>query len=337
MFEHKKSFFEDNDAALEAEKKVAELYVQQPARESCKNCAQKLGASAFVKLGVPYTICTRCGQVNGLHEDTTAFCQAIYTHDGGESYGATYSADDAAAYAKRVADIYLPKAAFVKDVLVARGHDPATLRYADIGAGAGYFAAGLVDAELPHVTAYEVSPTLVALSQAMRPDVDMRLMGLDDVVQLAESVDADVVSLVGVLEHVQHPRDVVAALRANPRVQYLFLLVPVFSPSVFIELAFPHVVSRLLAVEHTHLYTESSLVYLAKEFGMRSVGEWWFGADMIDLYRSLTITIEQEPANREAGALLAQMFVPMIDGLQGVIDTNKQCSEVHLLLEFDRT
>ncbi len=335
MFEHKKSFFEENDTSLKAEQDLAKLYLEQPQRTHCKNCNDALGEVVFVKMDIPYAICTKCTHVNGLHEDTDEFCQKVYVDDGGDAYGVTYGSADKAAYSKRVADIYTPKAKFLKEVLQANGHNPEVLRYADLGAGAGYFAAGMLEAGLKNVTSYEVSPMLVKLSQAMRPDVDMMLVGLEDEVSLAQTIDADVVSLIGVLEHVRHPREVLAALRDNPHVKYIFMLVPMFSPSVFLELAFPNVAPRLLGVEHTHLYTEKSIEYFAKEFGMRSVGEWWFGADMMDLYRCLMVTVTDNPTNKAVGPTLAHMMVPMIDSLQGAVDHSKLCSEVHMVLKFD--
>lgn len=332
LFKHKQSFFKENDMWLELARKTETLYLKQPRRRACKNCAKRLGAVTFYKMGIPYIVCLHCSHLNGAHEDTEKFCKAAYLEQE-ESYAADYGAENIKAYTQRVQDIYLPKAKFLKEALVADGRDPKKFQYADIGAGSGYFVAALADAGLKNATGYEVSETMVRLGQAMRPDIALKQMGrLDDVVGLARTVEADVVSLIGVLEHVQRPREVLAALRANPRVKYVFIFVPLFSPSVFFELAFPHVMQRVLSAEHTHLYTEQSIQYFCKEFGLRSVGEWWFGTDIMDLYRSLQVTLAQDPRNKSASALLAQMIIPLIDPLQAELDKSKLSSEVHMLL-----
>ena len=102
----------------------------------------------FVKLGVSYTICSCCGHLNGANQDTESFCNAVYASNDGKSYARNYSASDIEAYRSRVRDIYLPKARFLEDALIAEGRDPSALSYADLGAGSGYFR-GSYRARLP--------------------------------------------------------------------------------------------------------------------------------------------------------------------------------------------
>src|SRR5205085_8450005 len=115
-----------------------------------------------------------------------------------------------------------------------------------------------------------------------------------EILTLAGRLEQNVVSMIGVLEHLQQPRDFLAALRDNANVRYLFLALPLHSPTTFIELVFPNVMQRQLSGDHTHLYTESSIDHLCAEFGMRRVAEWWFGTDMMDLYRALAVTLKNE-------------------------------------------
>lgn len=337
MFEHKKNYFEDNNSLLEKERELIELYISQPKRVSCKNCTEKLNKPHFIKMGIPYIICARCGHLNGGNEDTDSFCNTLYRgdDDDGSSYAANYKTGHKEKYIARLRDIYMPKVEFLRDALQVGGVDPEMLTYADLGAGGGYFVAGLLDAGLSSSCGYEVSKDMVRLAGVMRPDVDLTLTNMADIYLLARSVKADVVSLIGVLEHLQNPREVLASLRDNPHVKYVYILVPLFSPSVFIEMSFPAVAQRLLGVWHTHLYTEKSIDYLCEEYGMSRIGEWWFGADIMDLYRSLMVTITQNSINDSFEEVFADMMFPLIDKLQGQLDRSKMCSEVHMLLNFN--
>ncbi len=335
MLRHKGSFFTSNDALIKNTEQLAELYSRQPLRTHCKNCDASLGPPVFTKLGIPYSFCAVCGHLNGAAEDTEEFCRAVYTDDGGKNYASNYSAADVEAYWARVRDIYLPKAQFLADALLAEGCEPAALSFADLGAGSGYFLAALSERGFPHVTGYDVSAAQVEVANRMLRGsrVRARLLGeMASIASIASSVDADVVSLIGVLEHVQHPRELLSSLRANPHVRYIFLSVPLFSPCVFFEMIFPTVFNRHLSGGHTHLYTESSLHWLCQDLGLTRVAEWWFGTDMADLYRTVLTRLWQEPDTTAVPEKWIALFGAVIDELQLVLDKRRLSSEVHLLL-----
>ena len=46
---------------------------------------------------------------------------------------------------------------------------------------------------------------------------------LSEVYNIAKNIDANVISLIGVLEHVQHPNKMLDSLRKNKNVKYLFI------------------------------------------------------------------------------------------------------------------
>lgn len=327
----KQSFFSENDYLLARGRHLNELYAQQPLRRNCKNCNTSLGEADFSKLGVSYALCPCCGHLNGLHEDSASFCKAVYTDDGGAGYARTYSAVDRESYLQRVRDIYRPKAAFLREAIEGLGEDAMALSYVDLGAGSGYFVTALRDIGISNAFGFEVSATQVELANHMAKEPILRQHALDETAVLARTSNADVVSLIGVLEHVRQPRDILGALRANPRLRYLFISVPTFSPCVFFEMVFPTVMNRQLSGAHTHLYTESSLKWMAEEFGMKQVAAWWFGTDVVDLFRSVAVRLNQEPATNSMGTHWATMFAPLIDELQLAIDKRHLSSEVHLL------
>jgi hypothetical protein len=331
----KQNFFADNEALCADSRRIAELYAAQPRRTRCKCCDERLGAPSFRKTGIDYMLCQRCGHLNGAHEDSDAFCAALYTNAGGAGYAGTYSAADRDAYWRRVRDIYVPKAAFLRDALAAH-QDAGRLAYADLGAGSGYFVAALRELGLERSHGYEVSEVQVALAGENLGPGAVRLMAMDALLETAATLDCDVVSMIGVLEHVQQPRQLLAALRANPRVRHLFISVPLFSPCVFLEMAFPKVFPRHLSGGHTHLYTERSLDWTCAEFGLSRAAEWWFGTDMVDLFRAVTVELERGNAVTDRPGLWAGMFGPAIDDVQLALDQRKLASEVHMLLDFAR-
>lgn len=331
----KQSFFQNNDTLCAESRRIAGLYAAQPPRTQCKCCDTRLGAPSFSKNDIDYVLCGRCGHLNGAHEDSDAFCAALYTEAGGAGYAGTYSAADRDAYWRRVRDIYVPKAEFLRDSLVER-HDASSLAYADLGAGSGYFVAALRELGLGRSQGYEVSEAQTALAERNLGVGAVRLLKMEDLLETAAILECDVVSMIGVLEHVQQPRRLLRSLQYNKNVRYLFISVPLFSPCVFFEMAFPEVFPRHLSGGHTHLYTLQSLDWTCAEFGMTRAAEWWFGADMVDLFRAVTIELQRSGAIKDKSDLWAEMFSPAIDDLQLALDKRKLASEVHMLLELAR-
>lgn len=320
LLPHKQDFVSNNQALLERAKHFASLYAEQPHRLKCMTCSHPIGAVSFRKHGVDYSHCENCGHLNGANEDSDEFCAALYTSDGGESYGRVYNSADSAAYEARVNDIYAPKAAFLIEALEAAGENPSKLSFVEHGAGSGYLMAALADKGIAS-RGYEVGKSQIDLAKAMRPALELTLHQSSEVYDIAARERAEVHTMVGVLEHLQKPRDMLKALKANPAARYLFLSVPLMSPTVYFELSFPNVMPRHLTCGHTHLYTEQSLNHICSEFDFECVAEWWFGLDMADLYRSLLVSVGP----------VATELLPAIDQIQKAIDGSVRGSEVHML------
>lgn len=114
----KRYTFEQNDSLLAEILQTAAFYISQPKRKRCKLCNTPIANKPdFIKHTVPYAICNRCGHLNGLHEDTDAYADAIYTADEGYSYAKAYASTNRKDYYKRIKTIYSPKAHFLLDAL----------------------------------------------------------------------------------------------------------------------------------------------------------------------------------------------------------------------------
>jgi 2-polyprenyl-3-methyl-5-hydroxy-6-metoxy-1,4-benzoquinol methylase len=333
LLQLKSSFFQENSDLQANVERLCHLYARQPLRKACKNCGHPLAGRSFTKLSVRYILCDRCGHLNGAHEDSDEFCRAVYTDDSGKSYAKTYDAADEEAYQERVAAIYRPKAHFLREVLHAAGENCEYLRFADLGAGSGYFVDGLLHAGMRNAVGYEVGEAQIQLARRMVKGAEFRQHALEEVISIAETADAEVISMIGVLEHVQDPRGLLTALQRNPTVKYLYFSLPMFSTTVYLEAVFPNVFHRQLSAGHTHLYTESSLAWLAGEFGLESIGEWWFGTDMVDLLRDVQVSLAANPQTSELVETWRQSFIPLVDTLQLEIDRQRKSSEIHVVFK----
>ena len=144
---------------------------------------------------------------------------------------------------------------------------------------------------------------------------------------------ATVVSLIGVLEHLANPREFLNAF-ALSNARFLYVSVPMFSLSALLQRAFPTVAPRHLGGGHTHLFTRRSLEYMESTRGLNVRTEWWFGSDVLDIWRSLLVSSAGQPGDALGFEdFLAELLWAHIDDLQAVLDRARACSEVHLLFE----
>lgn len=329
----KNSFFEDNSSHLNVERKIAKVYAQQPLREHCKNCDAALSKICdFFQAEVGYIFCEQCGHLNGQFEDSDAFCHEVYTGDEGASYGLNYSTKDREAYYIRMESIYLPKATFLLETLKNDNSDTEKLSYVDFGAGSGYFVSALKQLGLD-VRGYEISPSQVAFANAVLEDILLTLFEPQETATMISKLDCKVISMIGVLEHLQEPRVALEAIKKNENIEYFYISVPLFSMAVFLEKLSPEIFSRQLSGGHTHLYTQESLNHMLKEFGFESIGEWWFGSEMMDLHRHVSVMLGETNASEKMKKMWQSSFTEIIDALQLEIDKKHMSSEVHMVLK----
>lgn len=334
LLSQKQNFFAENDQMLSESKKYGKVYLKQPRRENCKCCGYKLSGEKFIKQEIEYIFCHHCSHLNGAFEDSNEFCEFIYTEEGGAAYAVNYSSEDKKRYLERVNGIYLPKAEFLRASLLEQGVSPEDAKICDFGAGSGYFISALQKLGFRQSYGYEVSSVQTGLANEMLGQALVSEYKMHQTLEIAENVDADVISLIGVLEHLQNPRDFLSAVARNSSVKYIMISVPLFSPCVMVETVFPNVLQRQLSAGHTHLFTENSLNYLVQEHGLSVVSEWWFGTDLVDIFRSVSVELGRDQKTSALVQRWSDMMVPLIDQMQISIDKAKISSEVHMMLRF---
>ena len=85
----------------------------------------------------------------------------------------------------------------------------------------------------------------------------------------------------GVLEHLKQPNLMLRNFNKS-NIQYLYIQVPLFSFTSFLENVIPKVYPRVLS-GGTPIYIQESLYFLAKKYNLKIIGEWWF-AQILQIY-----------------------------------------------------
>ncbi len=133
------------------------------------------------------------------------------------------------------------------------------------------------------------------------------------------------------LEHLQDINSLMVKFLKS-KIKYLYISVPIFSLSTFIENVFNKVYPRQLSGGHTHLYTKKSLLFFARKYNLKIIGEWWFGQDFLDLYRSILLSGKTDDIKKYKYLLDKNLF-SAIDKLQNILDKNMICSEAHIIFK----
>ncbi|MGF1455412.1 MAG: class I SAM-dependent methyltransferase [Alphaproteobacteria bacterium] len=317
------AFVAQNDGLRAEALSLNRAYASGAPRRSCKTCGADVGAPDFMSFHVAYSVCAQCGHLNGLYDDATLLRAAQDRPEDPGQRAAMLQRFDA-----RVEETYLPKLDFLTGCLAERGTNRPP-RVLDVGCGGGHFVKAC---QLRDIPARGIDPKadLIALGREKLGPDSLAAISPDAFADQIRTTDASIVSMLDVLEYLPDPREALTAFR-DSEASVLFVSVPLFSLSVFLEHCFPQVFPRQLSGAHTHLYTPESLACLERDFGLERFGEWWFGADMIDLYRSISVSLRGSGATRTVVRAFDARFGAIIDDLQAVLDQHQACSEVHLV------
>ncbi len=325
----KKDFFQQNEKMLEMSRRQADALLIQKKRECCKICGSKIeGEPLYHSQRMNYYLCPVCGHLNSENEDTTDFQNRVYLED---SYENNYSEEDRERYENRLQAIYIPKAEFLIDSLKEDGLSTKDIKILDDGAGSGYFVGALKRLNVA-ATGIEISKAQVEFANRMNAEEILLAADSDSIPEMLKKTDANVVTFIGVLEHIVNLWEVLESVRSNENIKYIYLSVPMFSLSCVFEASHQHCYNRHAGGTHTHLFSESSLKYMADKMGFTELTAWKFGSDMMDLFRMLMVSLEQN-GNSALKDHFAPGFTKMIDDLQLVVDRNELASEIHLILK----
>ena len=327
-FDYKKNFFQENEHEYSKAIQINKLYSSQPKRKYCKLCSEPLKTNIFdfKSHNVEYQFCVSCNHLNGMHDETNEFFSSMYIEDDGVSYSVTYIDNN---YQSRVNDVYMPKLNFMLDHL----NNSKDLKYLDIGCGAGHLVSAGISKNL-NIEGIDVGAKMVKFGNS-------QIELIHNKTNMLKSVDSfdfysvmndnyDVISLIGVMEHLQDLEIFFDAFKSS-KAQYLFFSVPMFSPSVVFENVFENVFPRQLSSGHTHLFTEESLKVLFEKLNVKSIVEWRFGTDIMDLLRSCLTQASIKNSSTKFNNSITTKISPIVDKLQNTLDEHHFCSEIHCL------
>tara|TARA_B100000575_G_C23131310_1_gene656291 strand:+ start:1073 stop:2095 length:1023 start_codon:yes stop_codon:yes gene_type:complete len=330
MLSLKTNFFSDDKILLENQLKIGDVYLKQPLRKKCKNCNSNLEGEHFDKQNISYVFCKICYHLNGIYQDTSDFCQFMYTDNDGESYSKNYTPEDYSKFIERVNQVYNPKVEFLINSLKEQNEIFTNMSYLDFGCGMGYFLKSLKNYNIKNILGFEVSKTFVDKGNILLNEKIIKEIDINDFVHEVKNID--VMSMIGVLEHLEEPYKFLSNIQKIKGLKYLYISVPTFSFSSFLEVTSQDHFSRQLGSGHTHLYTDKSLRHLEKIFSLERVSEWWFGTDMLDLFRHFSLNFNGSKSLKNE---FKNYFVDLIDNLQLEIDKQKKSSEVHILYKLN--
>ncbi len=315
----KKDFFDVNKKYLDKALKENKLYTQQIKRKNCKNCNSKINKIIFKSHKVDYTICNKCSHLNGIYEDSNKFVNKIYLTEEGSNYALPYKKD----FKLRVKNIYTPKVIFLKKVLKKK------FSLIEIGCGAGHFIKACEKMKIK-ATGFDVNRELISIGKNYLKKNKVELVKEQNIYNLIKKSKDDVLAMISTLEHLQKPNIILKHIKKS-NIKYLYIVVPLFSFSSLVENVFNNVYPRQLSGSHTHLFTKESLNYLVKKNNFKILGEWWFGTDISDLFRSMILNSNYY--DTRFLKIYRKYFGDHIDDLQNVLDRKKICCEVHMVLK----
>ena len=242
--------------------------------------------------GFGYKICRNCGHINGEREDTIAFCNDLYKDNGGEKYIADLLVD----YEQKKNVIYTPKAEFLIESLSFNKINE--YKVDDIGCGAGHFVSSLADLGI-NATGYDISTSLVDFGNKQlkrKGNILKTVENEDELAEIVLNTNADVITCHYVLEHLRNPKLIFKNFK-NSSAQYFYFSVPLLSLAIITESLWHNTAPRALGGAHTHLYTRNSIDYLLSQNDLEVFAEWHFGADAMDLHRSISIELKKNGAS----------------------------------------
>ncbi len=327
VISQKISFFDENERYLKMYDEFAEELKKCEVRTTCKICGHKIGGGTphFESHRIKYYICPNCEHVNSMYIESQEFLNNIYKNSDFSDF---YTRETKEQYDKRINDIYIPKVEFLKSYI---GHEHINeVSVLDIGAGSGYFvnACRLLGINCSGI---EVSKRQVEFAKDMGTE-NIENVDENGFIKYITETKSNIVSAIGVVEHLLNPLDFFEAINSNPKVNYVYLMVPFWGFSCILEMIFPEIFNRHLGGGHTHIFSNKSIQYICEKYKFSLDVIWRFGTDIVDLYRSCMVMLSKKGFN-DINQYWQNDFIKSIDDMQVALDKNGFSSEAHLILK----
>lgn len=241
--------------------------------QSCPICQGDRTGSFAVIFDFSYRECLCCGHIFCSTPPTEDALRSLYKTQPQTTPSAQRSVYlDPQLFATRVEMIGMPKAQYISSLL-PRGE------WVDVGCGSGeiLFAAKSMGWAVRGV---ESDAAEADFARQRGLDVMEMFIDKDNADQIAGN--ADVVSLVNVLEHVADPSALLLALAGPLKAGAAMVLEVPRHPSLssLCSVCFPELAARhIYPPDHLHIFTERSMECLLETAGLSVVSAWFFGQD----------------------------------------------------------
>mgnify|MGYP001332679859 CR=1 FL=1 len=141
--------------------------------------------------------------------------------------------------------------------------------------------------------------------------------------------DADIISIISVLEHVPNCMDILKMLVNHSKDDTYFLIeVPRYnSISSLVNINFGSQVSRhMLPPNHLMLFTDYAFDIMLFKAGLKRSVNWYYGMDINELFGTMLL-------NAQNSHIDASGLIKLMNELQAVIDKSKLCDEMLILCQ----
>ena len=222
----------------------------------------------------------------------------------------------------RVKNICIPKIEFVLQSI--KKQNP---KWVDIGCGIGdlVYAANELNCD---AIGYDVDEREINHGNKFGSNIALKEITSENASSLIG--DADVVSLISVLEHIPNPAKLLKNISNNIKpTAKIVIEVPRFeSISSVVNIVFPDLIARhMLPPNHIMLFTEDSFDRLLKIFNLKKRTAWYYGMDINELFGTVFSINDNVPKT------FSNKMTSFFNEMQKVLDKIKFCDEMLIILE----
>lgn len=308
--------------AKEQERLCGQVGARRTILESCPVCGSEASAPVTVLNTFEYVSCGGCGHVYLRTQPDADAVLELYAGQGPHERAVSfqiYGSDEV--FAKRLTLIAEPKVCFIGEGLLKGA------TWVDVACGVGEVVAAARTAGWA-CRGVESDGAEVAFARARGLDVRE---GYVTPANVEEHVgDADMISLLNVLEHVTSPptflSGITSGLRPGARVAIEVPRHP--SLSLLCNCSFPELAHRhLYAPDHMHVFTEDSIVETGRRAGLRPERIWVYGQDFSEIVFSLASRSE------DVWPAVAGQVAGMLNSVQALVDLSGLSDKMLVVFE----
>lgn len=293
----------------------------------CRICGSQEYTLFINKYGFQYCECEKCGAV---YLANLPDIKKLYDEvDEKSTYSDTFFNEEL--YKKRVEMIAKPKVEFILECLDHKMESSENV-WLDIGCGVGEVLSYVNTKSNWKVKGIEANKGEIAFAKQM--GIENITQGflecnIDNEIINALLKDANVISLLNIIEHIENPNQMISYISKLMRKgSYLIIEVPRHpSLSSFVSMAFPHFNYRQIAPpQHLQIFTEKSLEFMLKN-NFEFIAQWKFGQGYLDILSGAMLECETNEAMKN----LYVNLIEIANDVQKTID-EKDFSDVILLV-----